>query len=97
MKRFRKTIAASLAALTVGGAVLATSASPAAAWGYGWGGGYHHGWGGGGLAAGLIGGLAVGAIAASATPYYSGYGCTVTQPFYDSWGYVHYRRVATEC
>ena len=93
MTRFRKTIAASLAALTVGGAVLATSASPAAAWGYG----YHHGWGGAGLAAGLIGGLAVGAIAASANPYYGSYGCVANQPFYDSWGYVHYRRVAVAC
>jgi hypothetical protein len=94
MTRFRKTITASLAALTIGAGVIATSASPAAAWGgYGW----HHGWGGGGIAAGVLGGLALGAVAASASPYYGGYGCTATQGFYDSWGYVHYRRVAVPC
>jgi hypothetical protein len=106
MTRFRKTVAASLAALTIGGTVLATSASPAAAWGYGYGGwhggwgGWHGGWGGPGLAAGVLGGLAVGGIAAAAAAPYGygyGYGCVATQPVYDAWGYVHSRRVRVPC
>ena len=97
MTKFRKTITASLAALTLGGAVLAT-ATPAAAWGgYGYGYGWHHGygWGGPGVAAGVIGGLALGAIAAS-QPYYGA--CVARTPVYDPYGnFAGYRRVRVAC
>jgi len=69
----RKILTAALAALTIGGAVAATTITPAEAAPYGWhGGGYYHGRGyGPGLAvgAGLLG-LAVGATLAS--PHYYG-------------------------
>ena len=74
MINFRKTIAVGLVATTLGMGV-ATTSTPAAAWGY------HHGgwgWGIGGVAAGL----ALGAAAAS-TPYYYGYsGCYFTRRFH---------------
>lgn len=92
MTRFRKTIAASLAALTLAG-TLAASATPAAAWGW-----RHHyrGWGGPGIAAGVIGGLTLGAIAASAATSYDT--CVVRQRVYDSYGdFVGWRRVRVAC
>ena len=95
MTRFRKTLTASLAALTLGGAVLGTTTTPAAAWGYGYHGGW--GWGGPAIAAGVIGGMALGAAAASAS---SGgyYACTARQPVYDAYGYVrYYRAVRVPC
>lgn len=73
----KKVATGALAALTLGGATLAT-ASPAAAqhwrggYGGGWHGGYHRGYGGAGLAVAGLAGLAVGASLAS-HPYY-GYG-----------------------
>ena len=60
-----KTLSSALAALTLGGAVLATSAPTEAGWGY-----RHRGYGGA-VAAGVIGGLAIGAIAASSRPAYA--------------------------
>jgi hypothetical protein len=90
----RKILTAALAALTVGGAVVATAA-PADAAPYGWHGGYHGGYGRGygpGLAvgAGLLG-LAVGATLAGPhyygppAPYYAG-----PAPYYAACR-VHYR------
>ncbi|MCB1539340.1 MAG: hypothetical protein KDJ25_00375, partial [Rhodoblastus sp.] len=85
MTRFRKTLTAGLAALTLG-ASLAATATPADAFGrHGWRGGgmyggswRHRGWRGSGpLAAGAIGGLALGALAAGA---YNNYGCVADQP-----------------
>ncbi|MCB1533772.1 MAG: hypothetical protein KDJ44_03375 [Rhodoblastus sp.] len=105
MTRFRKTLTAGLAALTLGGA-LATSITPADAFGRrGWGGGgygyrggwgHHRGWGGPGpWAAGAIGGLALGALAAGA---YNNYGCVANQAVYDSWGnFIGYQRVRVPC
>jgi hypothetical protein len=64
----KKILAAGLAAVTLGGAVIGSSApAEAGYYGYGYGGPryYHRRNNGGALAAGLIGGLAVGAIAAS--------------------------------
>lgn len=87
--RITKTIAAALTALTLGGAVLTTSA-PADArpivkfypkWSH-WGGGYRYGWGGYGYgwgAAGLAGGVVLGTIAARTD--HCGY---VRQPIYDT-------------
>ncbi|WP_460447935.1 hypothetical protein [Alsobacter sp. SYSU BS001988] len=87
--RVRKSIAAALVALTVGGAAIATS-TPAAAGGWGY---YHHrgwGYGGGAAAAGIVGGLALGAaLAASAQPAYGA-------PVYAGDCYVVRRRVMTD-
>jgi hypothetical protein len=58
MTRFKKTMTASLAALTLASAVLTSTAPAEARGGYGYG--------GGALAAGMIGGLAFGAMAAQA-------------------------------
>lgn len=94
MTRTRKIITASIAALTLAGAVSAT-ATPAAAW-------HHHGygWGGPAIAGGIIGGLALGAMAASAANaqpvYYDT--CVTRQAVYDSWGnFRGYRRVRVAC
>ena len=68
----RKTITAALAALTFGGAVMATAA-PAAAEGHwhGHGGWSRGGWGWGGAAVAGVAGLALGAaLADSGRPYY---------------------------
>jgi hypothetical protein len=81
---FRKTAAASLAALAISAVALATPASAfgGSTWhgGHagGWHGGWHGGWGGAAVGAGV--GLAAGALAgaALATPYYYG-GC---DPYY---------------
>ena len=96
MTRFRKTITASLAALTLGGAVLSTTTTPAAAWGYRHGG---WGWGGPAIAAGVIGGLALGAAAAGSYGYGGGYyACSARQPVYDGYGYIaYYRTVRVAC
>lgn len=96
----RKTLTATLAALTIGATVLASS-SPASA-GY-WRHRHHHG---GAVAAGVIGGLALGALAASAArpayaaPVYGAYEpvyapeCyTVKRRVVDGWGNVYVRRV----
>jgi biotin transporter BioY len=93
----KQTLISTMAALTLGGAMMATSA-PAQA-GYK----YHHG---GAIAAGVIGGLALGAMAASAYPAY-GYGTypvyvgrrcyTVRQPVFNSWGDVIYTRRVRVC
>jgi hypothetical protein len=72
----KKTVAASLAALTLGLAVVSTPAS-AHTWHGGWG---HHGfWG-----PGLVFGLAAGAIATSAYGY--NYDCVRYRPVYDAYG-----------
>ncbi len=87
MTKFRKTLTAGLAAVTLATGVAATS-TPAAAWGY------HHYWGWGAGAA--IAGLALGAAAAAATPYYYGYpACYLTsQPVVDYYGnIIRYRHV----
>ncbi|MEI2734946.1 MAG: hypothetical protein V9G24_09150 [Rhodoblastus sp.] len=92
MTRTRKIITASIAALTLAGAVSAT-ATPAAAWHH------HHGWGWGpGAAIGLgVGALAAGAIAASAAPVYYDT-CVTRQAVYDDWGrFRGYRRVRVAC
>lgn len=90
MTRTRKIITASIAALTLAGAVSAT-ATPAAAWHrYGWG------WGGPAIAAGVVGGLALGAMAASSQPYYAT--CVTREAVYDGWGnFRGYRRVRVAC
>ena len=93
MTRTRKFITASIAALTLAGAVSATT-TPAAAWGK-----YHHhhgGWGWGpGVALG-IGALTVGALAASSAYDYDT--CVVRQRVYDDWGrFRGYRRVRVAC
>ncbi|MFO1135893.1 MAG: hypothetical protein U1E30_11980 [Rhodoblastus sp.] len=87
-----KIITTSIAALTLAGAVAATS-TPAAAWHY-----HHGGWGWGGpaIAAGVVGGLALGAMAASSQPYYAT--CVTREAVYDSWGnFRGYRRVRVAC
>jgi hypothetical protein len=97
MTRTRKIITASLAALTLGLGVAASS-SPAAAWGCGpWGcgggWGHHYGWGAP-AAIGLGSALAIGAIAASAAPA----ACVSDQPIYSRHGrFLGYRRVAVAC
>jgi hypothetical protein len=82
----RKTIVASLAALTLGlGVAATTSPAEAGQWhqhgyggGYGGHGYYHRGWGGGwgpAVGLGILGGLAAGAIVGSdyyGGPYYGG-------------------------
>ena len=86
----KKSLAAGLAALTLGAAVVTTSTPASAAYG-------RHG----AFAAGLIGGLAVGALAGGAYAYpypYAGpyYGdCWIeSRPVYNQWGYVvGYHRV----
>ena len=77
--KMKKTLAAGLAAVTLGGAVIASATPASAQWGwgprYGYGYGYRPYYGGGAVAAGLVGGLALGALAARpayAYPYYGG-------------------------
>jgi hypothetical protein len=90
----RKTLIASLSALTLGTAVIA-SAAPAEArpWRY-------HG---GAVAAGVVGGLALGAVAASAhtvyvAPAYNVPSCArVRQPVTDGFGNVLYVRTVKVC
>lgn len=69
----KKILTGALAALTMGGAALATATPAAAQWRGGYHGGWHHGWHGGGagwaVGAGLLG-LAVGAAIASDHPRY---------------------------
>jgi hypothetical protein len=84
----RKIVTAALAALTLGGAAMATtSQADAAGYGYhgGYGGGYGYrggGWGGGALVAGIAG-LAVGAAIAGNHPgYYGGPGYYYGDPYY---------------
>jgi hypothetical protein len=72
---FKKTVAAALAALTLGLAV----ASPTPASAHYWHGGYHRGFWGPGVAFGVLG-LAAGAIAASQ------YECVRYRPVYDAYG-----------
>ncbi|MCC2100585.1 MAG: hypothetical protein KDJ12_05980 [Hyphomicrobiales bacterium] len=98
MTRTRKIITASVAALTLAGAVT-TTATPAAAWCNGWT-CYSDGPSGGAIAAGVIGGLALGAIAAGAAnaaqPAYST--CLVREARYDHRGrFRGYRRVRVAC
>ena len=96
MTRTRKIITASLAALTLGGAVAAT-ATPAAAWCNGWT-CYSDGPRGGAIAAGVIGSLALGAMAASAAQprYYDT--CVQRTAVYDDWGrFRGYRRIRVAC
>jgi hypothetical protein len=81
--KMKKTIAAGLAAVTLGGAAIASATPASAQWGWGRGYGYGHGYrpyyGGGAVAAGLVGGLALGALAArpaygyAPVGYYGGY------------------------
>ena len=108
----KKTVIASLAALTLGIAAV-SAASPAAAAGpayYGHGGyhgGYHGGWHGGrgwgpAVGLGIIGGLAAGAIVASQAPYYGAPayyddGCIRYRPVYDQWGQYMGRRPVNVC
>ena len=83
----RKTIAATLAALTVGVTILASSAPASAR-------GWHRGYGLGGAAALGIGVLALGAIAASSAPAYASDCYLARRPVVDAWGnVVGYRRV----
>ncbi|HEX8165536.1 MAG TPA: hypothetical protein VF601_07070 [Beijerinckiaceae bacterium] len=76
----KKAVLGAVAALTLGGAMLASTAPAEAQWRGGWRGGGWHGaawrggwhhrrhWGGGLAAAGLVGGLAL-----ASAPYYYGY------------------------
>ena len=86
MTAVKKTIAAGLAALTLGTATIATSSPAEAWWRYGWG---------APVAAGVLGGLAAGAIIGSAVRPYAygpyGYGpygapCVRRRPVYDGYG-----------
>jgi hypothetical protein len=91
MTRFKKTIAAAVAAATIGLGVVATS-TPAAAWGYGWGGGWGHHFG-----PGLGAAVALGALgAAASSPYYGG--CYVTrEAVRDVYGNYLYSRPVRVC
>jgi hypothetical protein len=93
MTTFRKTVTATLAALTLATTVIASGAEARPRWGYGYG---HRGWG---VGAGVVGALAAGAIIAGATrPAYGYYAapvrsCDMVERF-DRWGNViGYRRV----
>ena len=92
MTTIRKIFAASLAALTVAGTLIATAGSAEAAWRH-----RHHGWHGGAVAAGVVGALALGAIAASAAnaaPVYEDCGYE-RRPVYNRFGeIIGWRRVA---
>ena len=70
MSAVKKTVAAGLAALTLGTATIASSSPAEAWWRYGWG---------APVAAGVLGGLAAGAIIGSAARPY-GYGPGLTTP-----------------
>lgn len=98
----RKILTAAMAALTLGGAVVATAA-PAEARPYGYygrGGYYHHGGNAGPAIAAGIAGLAVGAALANSGPRYYAppvayYGAPAYAPgYYDGYGYG-YRPYAT--
>lgn len=91
MSAVKKTIAAGLAALTLGTATIASSSPAEAWWRYGWG---------APVAAGVLGGLAAGAIIGGAVrPYGYGYGpgpnpCIRRRPVYDGYGnFAGYRPV----
>jgi hypothetical protein len=103
MNRFRKSVTAALAAVSLGVAIAAPT--PAAAWCNAWGCG-GGGINGGALAAGVIGGLALGAMAGAAASQaqpsygygayggYGGGGGWCRQRVYDDWGrFAGYRRV----
>ena len=107
----KKTLAAGLAAVTLGGAAIASATPASAQWGGGWGRGYGYGYGyrpyygGGAVAAGLVGGLALGALAARPA-YGYGYGAYAPVEYggecfierrrtVDPWGRVIVRRVRT--
>jgi|GEM_PF-782788 len=97
MTTFRKTLTATLAAVTLATTLIASGAEARPRWGYGYGHGYgHRGWG---VGAGVVGALAAGAIIAGATrPAYGYYdapvrSCDMVERF-DRWGNViGYRRV----
>jgi hypothetical protein len=105
--KMKKTLAAGLAAATLGGAAIA-SATPASAqwgWGRGYGYGYRPYYGGGAVAAGVVGGLALGALA-TRPAYGYGYGAYAPVEYggecfierrrtVDPWGRVIVRRVRT--
>ena len=93
MTTFRKTVTATLAALTLATTMIASGAEARPRWGYGYG---HRGWG---VGAGVVGAIAAGAIIAGATrPSYGYYAapvrsCDMVERF-DRWGNViGYRRV----
>lgn len=95
MTTFRKTVTATLAALTLATTFAASGAEARPRWGYGYG---HRGWG---VGAGVVGAIAAGAIIAGATRPAYGYGyyaapvrsCDMVERF-DRWGNViGYRRV----
>ena len=92
MTRTRKSIAAALAAVTLGAAV-SVAATPASAWG--WRHHRHYGWGAP-VAVGVLGALTVGAIAASAADSYDT--CLVRQRVYNDDGYfIGWRRARVPC
>ena len=97
MTRTRKTISASIAVLTLVGAV-AAGTTPAAAWCNGWT-CYSDGPNAGAIVGGVIGGMALGAMAAGAAAqprYYNT--CVERQAIYDDWGrFRGYRRVRVAC
>lgn len=95
MTTFRKTLTATIAAVTLATTLIASGAEARPRWGYGYG---HRGWG---VGAGVVGALAAGAIIAGATrPAYGYYdapapvrSCDMVERF-DRWGNViGYRRV----
>jgi hypothetical protein len=93
MTTFRKTVTATLAALTLATTFIASGAEARPRWGYGYG--YGHGHRGWGIGAGVVGAIAAGAIIASATrPAYGPVrSCDLVERF-DRWGNViGYRRV----
>jgi len=84
----RKTLLALVAAATLAGAAVATSAPAEARWGGwhgGWGGWHGGGWGWGGFAAGAVVGAAL------AAPYYYPYGY-YPYGYYGGYPYPYYGR-----
>ena len=108
MGNVRKTIVASLAALTLGLGVVATTTPADAYYRHGgYGGHYWHGGGWGpGIGLGIVGGLAAGALVGCGVYGCGGYGpgygyygdgCVRYRPMYDQWGNYLGRRPVNVC
>ncbi len=88
---FKKTIAASLAALTLATAVVSATPASAGGWHGGWR--HHGGYWGPAFAFGVLG-LAAGAMAASAAAQNE---CVRYQPVYDAYGNYAGRQAVNVC